>query len=141
MKIILLHGPNLNLIGSISSNIGSRITLDKINTGIKRHIRNTSTEIKICQTHKAYQAINFIQRNRNWADGILFAPMAWAFYEYAILDAIKISGLPTIQLLFGDKYNNTNKEKSIFTNLTTDTIVGSPEKIYIDGIKFLENLK
>ena len=67
--------------------------------------------------------------------------MAWAFYEYAILDAIKISGLPTIQLLFGDKYNNTNKEKSIFTNLTTDTIVGSPEKIYIDGIKFLENLK
>ena len=108
MKIILLHGPNLNLIGSISADIGSRITLDKINTGIKRHIRNTSTEIKICQTHKAYQAINFIQRNRNWADGLLFAPMAWAFYEYAILDAIKISGLPTIQLLFGDKYNNTN---------------------------------
>ena len=67
--------------------------------------------------------------------------MAWAFYEYAILDAIIISGLPTIQLLFGDKYNNTNKEKSIFTNVTTDTIVGSPEKIYIDGIKFLENLK
>ena len=52
MKIILLHGPNLNLIGKISSNLDSRITLDKINTGIKRNIRNTNTDVKIFQTHK-----------------------------------------------------------------------------------------
>ena len=117
-----------------------RITLDKINTGIKRHIRNTNTEIKICQTHKVYQAINFIQRNRNWADGLLFAPMAWALYEYSIFDAIKISELPTIQLLFGDQSNNKDEKKSIFTNISINTIIGSPEKIYIDGIKFFKKL-
>ena len=140
MKIILLHGPNLNLIGNISATLDSRITIDKINTGIKRHIRNTNTEIKICQTHKVYQAINFIQRNRNWADGLLFSPMAWAIYEYSILDAIKISELPTIQLLFGNQYNNTDEKKSIFTNISINTIIGSPEKIYIDGIKFFKKL-
>ena len=140
MKIILLHGPNLNLIGKISSNLDSRITLDKINTGIKRNIRNTNTDVKIFQTHKVYQAINFVQRNRNWADGLLFAPMAWALYEYSILDAIKISGLPTIQLLFGNQYNNTDEKKSIFTNISINTIIGSPEKIYIDGIKFFKKL-
>ena len=140
MKIIILHGPNLNLIGKISSKLDSQITLDKINTGIKRNIRNTNTDVKIFQTHKVYQAINFVQRNRNWADGLLFAPMAWALYEYSILDAIKISGLPTIQLLFGSKYNNIDEEKSIFTNIATKTIIGSPKKIYIEGIKFLEKV-
>ena len=66
--------------------------------------------------------------------------MAWALYEYSILDAIKISGLPTIQLLFGSKYNNIDEEKSIFTNVATKTIIGSPKKIYIEGIKFLEKI-
>ena len=60
--------------------------------------------------------------------------------KYSILDTIKISGLPTIQLLFGSKYNNIDEEKSIFTNVATKTIIGSPKKIYIEGIKFLEKI-
>ena len=44
MNIIILHGPNLNLIGSTSSRIGQRITLDKINTGIRRHVRKMDIE-------------------------------------------------------------------------------------------------
>ena len=78
MNILILHGPNLNLIGSRSAEIGKKITIDKINTGIRRHIRNEEAQIKILQTHKQFHAINFIQRNRNWAKFFLFAPMAWA---------------------------------------------------------------
>ena len=140
MKIILLHGPNLNLIGKISSNLDSRITLDKINTGIKRNIRNTNTDVKIFQTHKVYQAINFVQRNRNWADGLLFAPMAWAQYEHSISESIRISEIKTIQLLFSDDYNQINKKNSIFTTIANKTIIGKPDTVYIDGIKFLQNL-
>ena len=46
MNILVLHGPNLNLIGSISANIGQRITLDKINTGLRRHVRNSKINLK-----------------------------------------------------------------------------------------------
>ena len=84
MKILILHGPNLNLIGSKSAEIGQKITIDKINTGIHRHTRNEDIQIKILQTHKQFHAINFIQRNRNWADFFLLAPMSWARFEYVI---------------------------------------------------------
>ena len=80
MNILILHGPNLNLVGKISAKQGDKITLDKINTGLRRHVRDSEITLKIFQTHKVYQAINFIQRNRNWANGLLFAPMSWAQY-------------------------------------------------------------
>ena len=140
MNILILHGPNLNLIGNISAKLGNKITLDKINTGVRHYVRNTEIKLKICQTHKVYQAINFIQRNRNWANGLLFAPMSWAQYEYSISETIRISDIKTIQLLFNDGYDQINEKKSIFTKTAIETITGKPDTVYIDGIKFLQKL-
>ena len=140
MNILILHGPNLNLIGNISAKLGNKITLDKINTGVRHYVRNTEIKLKICQTHKVYQAINFIQRNRNWANGLLFAPMSWAQYEYSICESIRISHINTIQLLFNDDYDEINENNSIFTKTAIETITGKPDKVYIDGIKSLQKL-
>ena len=140
MNILVLHGPNLNLIGSISAHIGQRITLDKINTGLRRHVRNSEINLKIMQTHKIFQAINVIQRNRNWADGMLFAPMAWARYEYSIVEALQIADIPTIQLLFPDGFSDIDKDNSIFSNICKSTISGAPDQVYIDGINALKKL-
>jgi len=140
MNILVLHGPNLNLIGSISAHIGQQITLDKINTGLRRHVRNSEINLKIMQTHKIFQAINCIQRNRNWADGMLFAPMAWAKYEYSIVEALQIADIPTIQLLFSDGFSDIDKDSSIFSNTCKSTISGPPNQVYIDGISALKKL-
>ena len=140
MNILILHGPNLNLIGNISAKLGNKITLDKINTGVRHYVRNTEITLKISQTHKVYQAINFIQRNRNWANGLLFAPMSWAQYEYSICESIRISHINTIQLLFNDDYDEINENNSIFTKTAIETITGKPDKVYIDGIKSLQKL-
>ena len=113
MNILVLHGPNLNLLGSISAQSKQRLTLDKLNTALRRHVRSLDINIKIYQTHKVFQAINYIQRNRNWADGFLFAPMAWARYEYSILDAIKASNISTIQLLFSNGFDDLDETSSI----------------------------
>jgi len=74
MNLLVLHGPNLNLIGSISARNGENITLSKIDSKLKRAARESNTNLKIMQTHKVFNAINFVQRNRNWADGLLFSP-------------------------------------------------------------------
>ena len=140
MNILVLHGPNLNLIGSISAHIGQQITLDKINTGLRRHVRNSEINLKIMQTHKIFQAINFIQRNRNWADGMLFAPMSWARYEYSIVETLQIADIPTIQLLFSDGFSDIDKDNSIFSNTCKSTISGTPDQVYIDGINALQKL-
>ena len=138
MNILVLHGPNLNLIGSKSAKVGQKITIDKINTGIRRHIRNEDIQIKILQTHKQFHAINFIQVNRNWADFFLLAPMSWARFEYAILDALKMSNINTIQILLSDDYSDVTKSNSIFSEFCTSTLTGAPDKVYLDGIDLIK---
>tara|TARA_B100001173_G_scaffold228712_1_gene198643 strand:- start:194 stop:619 length:426 start_codon:yes stop_codon:yes gene_type:complete len=138
MNILVLHGPNLNLIGSKSAKVGQKITIDKINTGIRRHIRNEDIQIKILQTHKQFHAINFIQVNRNWADFFLLAPMSWARFEYAILDTLKISNIKTIQILLSDDYSDVTKSNSIFSEFCTSTLIGVPDKVYINGIDLIK---
>ena len=60
MNILFLEGPNLNLLGLKSSKIkGSRLTLDKLNKHLRKHIRNTDHNLKIIQTHKQFQAVNY----------------------------------------------------------------------------------
>ena len=140
MNILVLHGPNLNLLGSISAQSKQRLTLDKLNTALRRHVRSLDINIKIYQTHKVFQAINIIQRNRNWADGFLFAPMAWARYEYSILDAIKASDISTIQLLFSNGFDDLDETSSIFSDTCRSTIVGPPDQIYIDGVDAITSL-
>ena len=76
MKILILHGPNLNLIGKISAKNKETVTLDKINKSIKRFCRGKDIELKIFQTHKIFQAINFLQRNRNYSNKLIFTPMS-----------------------------------------------------------------
>lgn len=140
MKILVLHGPNLNLLGSISIHAKQRTTLNKINKALRLHVRNSENTLKISQTHKVFQAINFIQRNRNWADGFLFAPMAWARYEYSILDALKVSDIPSVQLLFSNGFDDIEEKSSIFSNVCHSTIIGDPNQIYIDGIDILKTI-
>ena len=141
MNILVLHGPNLNLVGKISTKAGDNITLGKINTSLKRTAKELESDIKILQTHKVFNAINFVQRNRNWADGLLFSPMAWSLYEYSILECLMVSDLLTIQILFDKKYQIVNNAaESIFTSYCKKTLSGNPKSVYLDGIKELNKI-
>ena len=85
MNILILQGPNLNLLGLKSAQLNERLTLDKLNKRIKKGIKLENIQLKFLQTHKSFQAINFLQRNRNKADGLLFIPTSWARTNYTIL--------------------------------------------------------
>ena len=82
MNILIIQGPNINLIGLRSAKIGEKVTLDKVNQGLRKQANKRPEEItlKILQTHKVEKAMTLIHRNRNWANGIIIAPMAWARY-------------------------------------------------------------
>jgi 3-dehydroquinate dehydratase len=66
--------------------------------------------------------------------------MAWARYEYSILDAIKASDISTIQLLFSNGFDDLDETSSIFSDICHSTIIGPPDQIYIDGIDAITNL-
>ncbi len=138
MNILILQGPNLNLLGLKSSKTGNQLTLDKVNRGLRYHVRNTDIELKIFQTHKLEKVITLIQRNRNWADGILIAPMAWAHYEYVLKETLDLIDLPFIEIHFdGDFHMGTSADDSILSTLRTDVITNTPDQAFIDGMDVL----
>ena len=95
MKLLVLHGPNMNLLGVRSAQKGENITLDKINRHIRRYIRDKNIEIKIIQTHSEVKAVSYIQNNRNNFDGLILTPGAWNESGY-ILQARLAVGLVTL---------------------------------------------
>ena len=93
------------------------------------------------QTHKVFNAINFVQRNRNWADGLLFSPSSWSKYEYSLLECLIVSDIITIEIVFSKKYNLIDNDlKSIFTGICKKTLTGDPDKVYLDGIKEIQKI-
>ena len=61
MNILILQGPNLNLLGLKSAQMKERLTLDRLNKKIKTEVKLMDVRLKFLQTHKSFQAINFLQ--------------------------------------------------------------------------------
>ena len=138
MNILILQGPNLNLLGLKSSRNESRLTLDKLNKRIRSFSKDSEINIKTLQTHKQFQAINFLQRNRNWANGILFITTSWARDSYTKLETINLIQLKTSVVYFdGDFSFGTSMEESIFFNDQIESFTGSPIESCIKGMEFL----
>ena len=142
MTILILHGPNLNLLGLKSSKSGERLTLDKINRAIRLHVRNKDIKLKIIQTHKEYIAINFIQRNRNSATGLVVIPTSWAKYNQTLLETIKICNLPTATVYFNGKYDfGTGEKDTIISGDNIKSFTGRPVEAIISAIDHIAKRK
>ena len=140
MNILVLQGPNLNLLGLKSSHSNHKLTLDKLNRSLRLHVRNTNTNLKFLQTHKEFQAINFLQRNRNWANALLFIPNSWAKNNYIILETINLIKLKTALVFFSEKYSfGTLEKESIFKGKYFHSFTGLPIQSSIEGLNFLIN--
>ena len=137
MKILILHGPNLNLIGKISAKNKETVTLDKINKSMKRSCRGKDIELKIFQTHKIFQAINFLQRNRNYSNKLIFTPMSWSMYEHSLLETIKICNYDLLQISFNKKYELSDLNKSIFNSYSSRNFINHPLSVYEDAISYI----
>ena len=139
MKILIIQGPNLNLIGVKSSKQGTRVTLDKINKGIRRYIREKDITVKIYQTHSIEKAVTLLQRNRNWADGIIIAPGVWSTYEAVLLDTLELIEVPTIEA-YDETGNSDYPKKSIISKACKKKIIAPSDEMFVEGIKFLQKI-
>tara|TARA_Y100000746_G_C15443419_1_gene423932 strand:- start:343 stop:750 length:408 start_codon:yes stop_codon:yes gene_type:complete len=124
MKLLILHGPNMNLFGIRSSKAGKNITLDKINKHIRKYIRDKKIEVKILQTHNEVKAVSYLHSNRNNFDGLILTPGIWQKSGYILKDTIDIIEIPYFIIntyrsnqndLFEDKMNLNHKD-DIFKN-------------------------
>jgi len=137
MNILIIQGPNLNLIGVKSAKYGKRVTLDKINKGIRRYIREKDITVKIYQTHSIEKSVTLLQRNRNWANGIIISPGVWSTYEAILLDTLELIEVLTIEVYDKDD-NNNYAGKSLLSTVCKKKIVAPSEEMFVNGIEYLE---
>ena len=103
---------------------------------IKAEIKLQDVQLKFLQTHKTFQAINFLQRNRNKASGLLFIPTSWARTNYTILETINLIEMKTSVVYFEEPYNfGTNENQSILRGENIKSFTGQPVSSCIEGLK------
>ena len=138
MNILILQGPNLNMLGLKSSKTKANITLDKINRALKKHVKGKNVTLKFLQTHKQFQAVNFLQRNRNWVDRILFIPTSWARNEFTILETLELINLKTAVVYFNEPFSfGTDEQNSIIVGNYIQSFTGDPLEACVKGLEHL----
>ena len=132
MKLLILHGPNMNLFGVRSSKKGDNITLDKINRHIRKFIRHKNIEIKIMQTHSESKAISYLHRNRKTFDGLILTPGPWQHSGYILRDTLDIIELKTVIVMLEE-----NKSTNLFLDykiIMNDIIFSSYEQALLEYV-------
>jgi len=133
-KILVIHGPNLNLLGTRETNIYGTLTMKEINSKIKQ-AAGSKAELKFFQSNGEGEIIDFIHKHRKWADGILINPAAYTHYSYAIRDAIAAVELPCVEVHLSDiKKREPFRRKSVIKAVCTAQISGLGWKSYTEGL-------
>ena len=91
MKVLIIHGPNMNLLGKYSD---KKVTLDKLNRSIRRHSQKINLTVKIYQTHDEKKFISLLHSNRNKVDGFIINLGAWHPIAYVFRETLHILNLP-----------------------------------------------
>jgi len=120
MKLLIIHGPNLNLFGIWSSKNNQNITLDKVNRHIRKYIRNKDLHTKIIQSHNESKIVSYIQNNRNKIDAIIIVPGPWQYSAYTLSELLELVEIPFITLAY--KVKDHIKLLNGFENLIDDDL-------------------
>lgn len=135
MNLLVLHGPNMNLMGLRSSRVGETITLDKIDRALRRKAHKVGITLKTLQTHDSGKAITFLQRNRNWAQGLLISPGPWARFQHDLLDTLRLVGIPFAEIFFDSDYDPGRYSRdSLLTKLAILTVTDRPVEAYLSAL-------
>lgn len=139
-KVLVLHGPNLNLTGFRQPDIYGKKTLEEVDTEIQDAAKALGMEVRILQSNSEGVLIDTIQEHRNWADAIVVNPGAFTHYSYALRDALVSVRLPVIEVHLSNVHGREEfRDKSVIAPITMGQVVGFGGHSYVLALSALNN--
>jgi 3-dehydroquinate dehydratase II len=140
MKILVLHGPNLNLLGTREPAIYGKLTLDEINSAISALALELGIEATIFQSNTEGALIDKIQSAIGSYDGILINPAAYTHTSVAIRDALSAAGLPTVEVHLSNIHSREEfRTKSYIAPVVVGQISGFGLDSYLLALRAVFN--
>jgi len=140
-KILVIHGPNLNLLGQREPGIYGKVTLKAINSELKKIAKKKKVGLVIKQSNHEGEIVDSIGKAKNNFNAILINPAAYTHTSVAIRDAIAACGVLTIEVHLSNIYTREEfRHKSLISPVVKGTIMGFGSKSYTLGLNALLDL-
>ena len=138
LRLLVVHGPNLNLLGTREPEVYGHTTLDEINARLEAAAKAAGAELEILQTNHEGVAIDAIQDAMGRCAGILINPGGWTHTSVALRDALAGTGLPVVEAHLSNVHaREAFRHHSYVSPIATGVICGFGPASYELGLRAL----
>jgi 3-dehydroquinate dehydratase-2 len=140
-KILVLHGPNLNLLGKREPKIYGRLSLDQINRKIHALARELGVEVEMRQSNSEGDLVDWIQQAPKQFGALVINAAAYTHSSVALRDALTASGIPAVEVHLSNIYKREEfRKRSLIAEAVVGQIAGFGVNSYLLGLRAVVNL-